>query len=113
MKHENGLFKVYKGENVTIEINPSEELGEGQAVAERDGGAEPALIFTVTKDVGQEHTVDVVYGFENAPEGSEYKITIDGDSTDNKGPFRRRVNTNSPVQPEPERSYVFSVIAKA
>ena len=112
MKLDQGLFTVYKGETVSVEITPSVSLGAGQAVASRDGGAVPVSPFTVTKSVGQEHFVDVVYGFVNAPAGSNYRIKINGDSDDNEGPFNRTVDINSPVQPAPKRSYRFRVVAK-
>lgn len=111
MKLDQGLFTVFKGETVTIEITPSVSLGAGQAVASRDGGVEPTLVFVVTKNIGQEHFVDVVYGFANAPTGS-YRIKINGDADDNQGPFIRTINTKSPVQPTPERSYTFHVVPK-
>jgi hypothetical protein len=113
MKSDSGVFTVFKGERVTIEITPSQGLGAGQVVASRDGGVEPTLDFIVTKNAGQEHSVDVVYGFENATQGSFYSIVIDGDADDNEGPFNRTINTKSPVQPSPERSYVFHVVKKS
>jgi hypothetical protein len=111
MKLNQGLFTVFKGENVTIKITPSQSLGAGQAVASRDGGVEPALVFTVTKNVGQEHFVDVVYGFEGASTGN-YRIVINGDAAGNEGPFVRNINNNSPVQPTPKRTYTFHVVSK-
>lgn len=111
MKLNQGLFTVFRGETVTIEITPSVSLGAGQVVASRDGGVEPTLVFVVTKNVGQEHFVDVVYGFANAPTGS-YRIKINGNSDDNQGPFFRTVDTSSPVQPTPKRTYRFRVVPK-
>lgn len=110
MKLDQGLFTVVKGETVTITITPSSDLGAGQAVANRDQGAQPTLIFVVDKDVGHEHFVDVVFGFEGATAGANYKIRINGNGAGNAGPFDRVVDLNSPGQPQPKRSYRFRVV---
>jgi hypothetical protein len=106
----NGNYTVHKGETVTIVITPSASLGAGQAVASRDGGAQPTLVFPVTNDVGQVHRVEVSYGFDNVQAGAEYRTVIDGDSNDNEGPFVRKVNTMSEVKPRPSRDYLFLVV---
>ncbi|MCD9187540.1 MAG: hypothetical protein LUM44_14065 [Pyrinomonadaceae bacterium] len=106
MELGSGEFRVSKGEQVTIKITPSVGLGK-QIVGVLDNSSTlDPFKFTVTKNVGFEHIVKVVYGFIGAASGAQYNVEINGNGAGNKGPFNRVVRNGS----SPERVYIFLVV---
>jgi hypothetical protein len=107
MKLVDGEYQVVKGERVNIQIIPSVNLGN-QIVAVRDSNANNnPFQFEITKDIGHEHFVKIVYGFLGAPDGSQYRVEIDGDGAGNQGPYVRFIRKETTAA---ERGYIFFVV---
>lgn len=104
---EAGRFIVAQGENVTITVTPSFGAGN-QVAAVRDGDPNKnPFVFTVTKAPGQQHAVEIVFGFIGASDGAQYTIKIDGDGQGNQGQFNRFVRKSSASH---TRLYEFHVV---
>jgi hypothetical protein len=93
-------YKVNLQENVTIAINPSVNLGhlytanlDGHAMAKPSDGI---YRFTVTRPVGKTHFFIIYFDFTAAPDGSQYRVVIDGSGSNNSGPFSLTVRKNDP-----------------
>jgi len=107
MKLVSGEFRVSKGERVTIKITPNFGVGN-QFVGALDNSATlNPFDFTVTKDIGREHFVKIVFGFIGATDGAQYEISINGNGEGNEGPFVRFVRKGSSA----ERGFIFPVVA--
>jgi len=94
-------YQVAPNELVTIRVTPSINLGNlFTAVLDTTPLAKPAdgkYSFRVTNPVGQTHFFAIEFGFLGAPPGAQYVLTIDGDATDNAGPFTVTVLNGDPV----------------
>lgn len=106
------LYKVTLKEQVTITITPSTSLGQ-QYIADLDahGMGIPAngvYSFTVTRPVGKTHFFMIVFGFIAAPDGSQYRVDIDGNEAGNTGPFRIFIRK---TDPNPAKTLRFEVVA--
>ena len=112
MKDNGAYYTVYKGEHVTINIQPNGPGAYGYA-AKRDNDVPSPLNFIITRDPGGEHLVLVRYFFQTPNDGSFYKATINGDAVDTDSPFYDNVDSSEYTPPEPvERSYPFHVVPK-
>jgi hypothetical protein len=107
MKIDTGIFTVVTDENVTIDVTPSFGAGnQVDAVRDGDQSLNP-LVFQVTKSPGQQHNVEMNFGFVGASDGAQYTIKINGDAAGNQGPFTRFVRKSSPSH---HRTYDFRVV---
>lgn len=95
-------YRVTLQENVTISITPSVNLGhlytanlDGHAMAKPNDGI---YRFTVTRPTGRTHFFIIVFDFTAAPDGSQYRVVIDGDGANNSGPFNLTVRKSDPMK---------------
>src|ERR1051326_136791 len=95
-KLEKYKYQVSPGEQVSVQITPSVNLGNLYAAAlDTTPLAKPAdgkYSFTVTKPSGQIHFFAIQFGFPGAPAGAQYALTINGDSADNSELNRKKMN---------------------
>jgi hypothetical protein len=95
------LYQVKAGEQVTIQITPSVNLGKLYTAAlDTTPLAKPAdgkYTFTVNKPVGQIHFFGIEFGFLGAPIGAQYQLEIDGNGAGNAGPFSTKVVNGDPL----------------
>jgi len=94
-------YQVSPGEQVAIQIKPSVNLGNLYTAAldttPLDKPDDGKYSFKVTKPSGQIHFFAIEFGFLGAPDGAQYQLQINGDSTDNSGPFPVVVMNGDPL----------------
>jgi hypothetical protein len=109
-KLEKYKYQVSSGEQVTILITPSVNLGNLYTAAlDTTPLAKPAdgkYSFTVTNPSGEIHFFAIQFGFAGAPAGAQYALKINGDSADNSGPFSVVVVNGDPLL---EKQFKFEV----
>lgn len=111
MKYDSGIYTVYKGETIAVDIQQSASLGAGQVVASLDGQTITRPIsFKVTRNVGQLHQLSVIYYFVLATDG-EYTVTLTGDAP-GSDTIVRKVRAPQPDN-HTKVNYLFEVVAKS
>jgi hypothetical protein len=105
------LYQVNPGEDVTIQITPSINLGQlYTAVLDTTALDKPPdgrYAFKVTKPVGQIHFFAIEFGFLGAPDGAKYRLDINGNSPNNSGPFTASIVNGDPLL---DKQFKFEVV---
>ena len=104
-------YQVNPGENVTIQITPSINLGQlYTAVFDTtplDKPADGKYAFTVSKPVKGIHFFAIEFGFLGAPPGARYVLEINGSTAGNTGPFTASIINGDPLL---DKQFKFEVV---